>query len=128
MAIFADGWIKDVWPAGPLWLGAALMAVAAVVSFQLPRAPRIGGRPGAADLLQVARDPVLGAMAYFMFTQRGVHAYSHGELLAFSAIEWALAVLAVILGRKSLMSNSFNRRLSAWFVLLFPKVLAHLPR
>lgn len=63
IAIFAGGQVRPVWPRGPLWIGAALMAVAAGISWSLPKPERRTSRPGLADVARAARDPLLAGLA-----------------------------------------------------------------
>lgn len=63
IVIFADGEIREVWARGPLWIGAALMGVAAVMSWTLPPPAGKPSRPGLAELWTAAKDPLLGLLA-----------------------------------------------------------------
>jgi len=62
--------------------------------------------------------PVVGGMIYLMLRAQDARAHSHGELLAFGAGELGLFLLAMIIARRRLLRNAFNRRTAGWFLLL----------
>lgn len=60
--MLTSGTLREVWPRGPLWLGAILVAIAAAISQTLPRPERTAQRAGLGDVLAAVKDPVLGSL------------------------------------------------------------------
>lgn len=73
VAMVLGGALAGTWPRAPLWIGATLLSLAAGMAWTLPSPPRLGERPKLADVLQVARDPVLRLLV--------VGAFFHGVTL-----------------------------------------------
>lgn len=66
-AMLVGSALQPSWPRAPLAIGATLLTLAALMSWTLPAPTRLGERPTLADLLQVARDPVLRLLVVACF-------------------------------------------------------------
>ena len=96
LAVGLGGWLRDLHPAAPTWIAAALTCLTAALTWTLPPMARNDRRPAPTELVGLLRDPVLASF--------GAAATLHGAGL--SIYDTLFAVRVEALGLPSSVAGS----------------------